>query len=193
MSPEHLLTSSEVGVLLQVNPSSVKKWVNAGYLSAFRTPGGHRRIRAADLIEFLARHRIPVPAALRNAARRRVVVIDDEKVQLRAVARRLRRWSDSLEVHLVDDPFDALVRIGRLQPHAVVVDICMPGLSGLDLCRALRKSPDTRGALVFAVSAHWSKALESEAHAAGAHHAIAKPLDPSFLLNAIGIAAESRR
>ena len=45
---DRLLTSHEVGDLLQVNPSSVKKWVNEGRIAAFRTPGGHRRIRVSD-------------------------------------------------------------------------------------------------------------------------------------------------
>ena len=47
---DRLLTSHEVGALLQVNPSSINKWVNEGRLAAFRTPGGHRRIRAGDLV-----------------------------------------------------------------------------------------------------------------------------------------------
>ena len=58
---ERLLTSHEVGALLQVNPSSVKKWVNEGRIAAFRTPGGHRRIRVADLVDFLHRHAMPIP------------------------------------------------------------------------------------------------------------------------------------
>ena len=192
ITSDHLLTSSEVGALLQVNPSSVKKWVDTGHLSAFRTPGGHRRIRALDLIAFLERHRMPVPHALRDAGRRRVVVVDDDKLQLRALARRLRR-ADAVEVHAIDDPIDALVRIGALQPHAVVVDVLMPRLSGLDLCRALRHCPETRGAIVIAVSASMSAELAAHAADAGAHHALAKPIDPTFVLNEIGIAVESRR
>ena len=40
IDPDSLLTSTQVGNLLQVNPSSVKKWVNDGHIIAFRTPGG---------------------------------------------------------------------------------------------------------------------------------------------------------
>jgi excisionase family DNA binding protein len=192
ITSDHLLTSSEVGALLQVNPSSVKKWVDTGHLSAFRTPGGHRRIRALDLIAFLERHRMPVPRALKDAGRRRVVVVDDDKLQLRALARRLRR-ADEVEVHAIDDPIDALVRIGAVQPHAVVVDVLMPRLSGLDLCRALRHCPETKTATVIAVSASMSDELAQQAALAGAHHALAKPIDPTFVLNEIGIAVESRR
>jgi excisionase family DNA binding protein len=193
IDPEHLLTSSEVGVLLQVNASSVKKWVNAGFLSAFRTPGGHRRIRAADLIDFLGRHRMPVPHALRGAARRRVVIVDDDRLQLRALERRLKRYSDVVAVEVIDDPLDALVTIGAAPAHAVVVDVVMPHASGLELCRALRKHDATRDALLIAVSAHMTPVLADEARRAGANHAVGKPIDLQFLLNELGLAAESRR
>jgi excisionase family DNA binding protein len=192
-SSERLYTSSEVGALLQVDPSSVKKWVDTGHLSAFRTPGGHRRIRAQDLLAFLDRHGMPVPRALRDAARRTVVVVDDDLVQLRALARRLRRAAPAVQVDAIADPLDALVRIGAMQPHAVVVDVLMPRLSGLELCRALRKSAPTRGVTVIAVSALCTPALVAEARAAGAHHVLAKPIEPGLLLDAIGIAAEDRR
>ena len=192
-SIERLYTSSEVGALLQVDPSSVKKWVDTGHLSAFRTPGGHRRIRAQDLIAFLDRHRIPVPRALRDAARRVVVVVDDDLVQLRALARRLRRAAPEVQVDAISDPLDALVRIGALQPHAVIVDVLMPKLSGLELCRALRKSAPTRGVKVIAASAALTPALEAAARAAGAHLVLEKPIDPPVVLDTIGIAAESRR
>ena len=192
MSPERLFTSSEVGDLLQVNASSIKKWVDAGRLSAFRTPGGHRRIRARDLLDFLERHRMPIPVALLGASRRRVVVIDDDRAHLRAITRRFRRWESVLELQLIDDPLAALVRIGATAPHAVVVDVVLPGPSGLELCRALRAAPQTRDAALIVVSAFMTETLAAEAHAAGAHHAIEKPLDPAFLLNAVGIPAESR-
>jgi excisionase family DNA binding protein len=192
-SSERLYTSSEVGALLQVDPSSVKKWVDTGHLSAFRTPGGHRRIRAQDLLVFLDRHGIPVPRALRDAARRVVVVVDDDPVQLRALTRRLRRAAPAVQVDPIADPLDALVRIGALQPHAVIVDVLMPRLSGLELCRALRKSTPTRHVVVIAVSASYTPALAADARAAGAHHVLAKPLEPNQLLDAIGIAPEARR
>jgi len=191
--PEHLFTSTEVGDLLQVNPSSVKKWVNAGFLSAFRTPGGHRRIRAADLVTFLDQHHMPVPTALRGVARRRIVVVDDDRTQLRAISRRLRRFADQVEVSVVDDALDALVRIGASRPHLVVLDVFLPGIDGLELCRHLRRSPETRDATVIAVSGRMTPQLEADALAAGAHRALPKPIHLASVLNEIGIAVESRR
>jgi hypothetical protein len=46
IDPDSLLTSTQVGNLLQVNPSSVKKCVNDGHIIAFRTPGDTGASRA---------------------------------------------------------------------------------------------------------------------------------------------------
>lgn len=63
---DRLLTSHEAGWYIQVNPSSINKWVKEGKLKAFRTPGGHRRITVGDFIAFLEAYEMPVPQKLRD-------------------------------------------------------------------------------------------------------------------------------
>lgn len=64
IEPDTYLSSHEVGEMLQCNPSSVNKWVKEGKIVAHRTPGGHRRMRAADVIAFLREFKMPIPKAL---------------------------------------------------------------------------------------------------------------------------------
>src|SRR4029079_19707530 len=74
-----VFTTFETAKLCQVSPLSIINWVNAGRLSAFRTPGGHRRIRREDLIRFMRDNGIPLPEDLRECSGRpRVLVVDDE-------------------------------------------------------------------------------------------------------------------
>ena len=67
INPETLLTSHEAGKLIQFNPTSVNKWIEEDRIPAFRTPGGHRRIKASDLVAFLDEHKMPVPEKLFGA------------------------------------------------------------------------------------------------------------------------------
>ncbi|MGZ3459072.1 MAG: MerR family transcriptional regulator, partial [Archangium sp.] len=61
---DQLYTTHDISRLLQVDPSTVSKWIDRGILMAFRTPGGHRRVRSADLRTFLITHQMPVPEEL---------------------------------------------------------------------------------------------------------------------------------
>jgi excisionase family DNA binding protein len=182
---EYLLTSSEVGSLLQVNPSSVKKWVDDGLLVAFRTPGGHRRIRATDLVEFLVRHRMPIPTELSDAGRKRVLLVDDNAVQLSALSRSLKRHADRLEVVTANNGIDALVLVGSFHPHFIVLDIFMPEIDGLEVCRRLKKRNETRDVQVVVVSGGLTPALERKALEAGAVRCLPKPIDVQALLGCV--------
>jgi len=61
------LTSHQAANLIQVNPSSINKWVKEGKITCFKTPGGHRRIRADVFVQFLTRYEMPIPDALHFA------------------------------------------------------------------------------------------------------------------------------
>jgi excisionase family DNA binding protein len=189
---DQLLTSTEVGNLLQVNPSSVKKWVNEGHIVAFRTPGGHRRIRAADLVQFLDDHKIPVPRALQEAGRRRILIVDDDATQLKAIGRAFKRYADRVDVTLVGDGIDALIRIGATRPHLVVMDASMPGIDGVDVCRRLKANPDTSEIAVVLASAHVTANFEEAARKAGARQVVRKPIDVPSLLEEMGVRLGSK-
>lgn len=69
MTADTLLTSHDAAKMIQVNPSSINKWIKEGRILAFTTPGGHRRLRAGDFVAFLDRHEMPVPVALAEVRR----------------------------------------------------------------------------------------------------------------------------
>jgi excisionase family DNA binding protein len=188
--PDSLLTSYEVGALLQVNPSSINKWVKDGRIHAFRTPGGHRRIRAGDLVAFLALHQMPVPRPLHSASRRRLLIVDDDTKQTNALGRLLKNYGERIETTIVDNGVDALVKIGAGKPHVVVLDVYMPGLDGLEVCRRLKANNETKKIRIVLVSGQMTDDLEKKARAAGADLCLNKPIDIAVLLNELEASAQ---
>ena len=68
----------------------------------------------------------------------KILVVDDE----RAVRESLRRALEleGYEVELAEDGREALERLEReAEPDAVVLDVLMPGVDGLEVCRTLRR------------------------------------------------------
>ncbi len=49
-----LMTPAEVAALFGVDPKTVQRWAKTGRLSSIKTPGGHRRYRAAEVYALLA-------------------------------------------------------------------------------------------------------------------------------------------
>src|SRR5688500_17628916 len=65
-SSEHLLTPADVAALVFVDPKTVSRWARAGTIPSTRTPGGHRRCRAAGVEAITSRAQSR--ARLRDAA-----------------------------------------------------------------------------------------------------------------------------
>ncbi len=70
----------------------------------------------------------------------RVLVVDDEPAVRRALERALRL--DNYEVALAEDGEEALDAIARSPVDAVILDVAMPRLDGLEVCRRMRKAGD---------------------------------------------------
>ncbi len=70
----------------------------------------------------------------------RVLVVDDEPAVRRALERALRL--DNYEVALAEDGEEALDTIARTPVDAVILDVAMPRLDGLEVCRRMRKAGD---------------------------------------------------
>jgi DNA-binding response OmpR family regulator len=68
---------------------------------------------------------------------RRIVVVEDEPDIAAAVAARLR--SEGFEVDMVGDGLEAVALIGRVQPDLVVLDLMLPGIDGLEVCRRIHR------------------------------------------------------
>jgi acetolactate synthase-1/2/3 large subunit len=119
--------------------------------------------------------------ALPDPARRRVMVVDDDPAVLRAIRRRIGR-DDTIELILVDNGIDALIQIGATRPDLVIMDVYMPGLDGIEVCRRLRANPETRDTKVVLASGAMTPELATSARDAGATRSVAKPIDVPTLL-----------
>ena len=79
----------------------------------------------------------------------------------------------------------ALEQVGECVPDLVISDVSMPGLSGLDVCRALKGAPRTAGTAVLLVSALASEQDRQAGMQAGADDYLTKPIRPSQLLERV--------
>lgn len=181
ISNSDLLTPGEVADLLQMHPSSIKTWVDDGRIQAFRTPGGHRRIRASDLVAFLVKYKMQLPAELKDTAKK-LLIIDGDGEHLKSLGRSLKRFTDRVEVTTSSHYIDALVLAGSLRPHAVLLDANLTAVDALEVCRRLKDNAATSASTLFLYGKSFSPNLEQKALKAGAAKCLTKPIDPKNLI-----------
>lgn len=85
-------------------------------------------------------------------------------------------------VEVVDDGATALARARRIRPRAVITEILLPGIDGLELCARLKRDPETADAPVFVFSMLTAKRRAEEA---GADAYVPKPLSEGRLITTI--------
>lgn len=166
-----LFTASEVARFCQVELKTIHNWAERDALRHFRTPGRHLRFRRVDVIDFLRRYGYPIPEAM-LAGKPRIVVIDDDAISIATVKRNL---SKRLEVTTFQDPFDALVAIGREAPDGVVLDLELPTFDGMRCLARLKQLPATRHIQTVVFSASEEQKTKKRALEAGASAFITKP------------------
>jgi CheY-like chemotaxis protein len=81
------------------------------------------------------------------------------------------------------DGTEALASVREFEPDVIVLDVMLPGVSGLDVLRTLRADEATAHIPVVVITA-WSHA-EAEAWTAGADRFVSKPFDPDELDRAV--------
>ncbi len=187
-APTSLLTSYQVGALLQVNPSSVNKWIKDGRIPAYRTPGGHRRIRATDLMAFLVAHNMPIPGGLTLAAKGRAVLAISDDPHIFDALRQMTPQA-GLRVTLAQDGLDGLMRVGAESPDVVVLGPTQAPLNSLDICRRLRAAEKTRTLKIAVLLKESSAQAEREAKLAGADWVMVAPVHQEALMALMSIAA----
>jgi DNA-binding response OmpR family regulator len=113
----------------------------------------------------------------RTAAELRALVIDDEASLAEVVASYLKR--EMFEVHLAHDGHRALDLAREVDPDVVVLDIGLPGVDGIEVCRQLRVFSD---AYVVMLTARDTEMDTVVGLSVGADDYVTKPFSPRELV-----------
>ncbi len=113
-----------------------------------------------------------------------VVVADDEPEILSFLKLALERHGYGVQTARRGD--EALNLIRALSPRLVLLDVLMPGMDGVEICRVMRADVELYDVPVVFVSALEEQRLHDMAHQAGASDFLCKPVNLADLLNTVG-------
>ena len=109
-----------------------------------------------------------------------ILVVDDEP----SIVELVRFTLEDAEVRVVEasDGAEALILARRIKPDLVLLDVQMPRLDGLEVCRQLRRESDFARTPIIMLTAAGQQADRARGLGAGADEYLTKPFSPLALL-----------
>lgn len=103
-----------------------------------------------------------------------ILAVDDEPLNLMILK---ELFEDTHDITLVESGEEAMEQIANKVPDIILLDVMMPGIDGIEVCKQVRAKPELKDIKVIMVS---GKAMESDIQKgmdAGANHYVGKPFN----------------
>jgi two-component system nitrate/nitrite response regulator NarL len=127
-----------------------------------------------------------------GATTKRVFIADDHDGYRSGVARLVAEHPALEVVGQASDGAAALAGIVEHQPDVALLDVRMPGLSGIEVCRRLQEEGSAPGVRIVLITGTPDPVLTSQAAAAGAVALLGKETPPGTIASQLLAAAEGR-
>jgi len=107
-----------------------------------------------------------------------ILIVDDQATVLQSL---YQLFKDSHEVFVATSGIQALNLVKVNPPDLILLDMVMPGMTGMEVCRQLKEDPETQNIPVIFLTANCSVDDEARALDAGAADFISKPFNPRIV------------
>jgi two-component system, OmpR family, phosphate regulon response regulator PhoB len=121
----------------------------------------------------------------------KVLIIEDDRSLVEILSYNLQQ--SGYEVHAAYDGMDGLSQAQTKSPDIVILDIMLPIMDGLEVCRRLRNSPATADLLILMLTAKAEESDELVGFSLGADDYVAKPYSVKVLIERIKALQRRRR
>jgi excisionase family DNA binding protein len=171
-----ILTVSQAGKYCKVSSKTIINWIDAGHIKAYKTVGGHRRIKKEDLDQFLKDKGMPLPEEAKAEERKKILVVDDDKIIVETIVQSLEEDEYGYEMISASDGFEAGLQVNHFKPDLLILDIMMPDINGYEVCQKLKSVPETQDIKIIVLSAYLDDDAFRKMKEYGADACFSKPL-----------------
>ena len=173
---DDVLTVFKASKVCNVSTKTIINWIDSGHIEAYKTVGGHRRIRKSDLESFMRKQGIPIPDAEIEEERKRILVVDDDPIIVETIVQALEEDQYDYEVISASDGFEAGIQVNHFKPHLILLDIMMPDIKGYEVCRKIKSNEATKDTKIIVLSAYLDEEKFRKMKEYGADVCFSKPL-----------------
>ncbi|MBU1077375.1 MAG: response regulator [Spirochaetes bacterium] len=174
-------TTHQVSKICGVTITTIIDWINQDKLKAYRTVGGHRRIKKEDLRFFLDKNNMPFPADWKDSDIIKILIVDDDLRLCRFTHRSLSKYFPKSEIFIANNGFQAGQLMNKINPTYVILDIMLPGINGIEVCKLIKKH--NKDTIVIAITGHHSEKVQTRSVSSGVDYYFQKPFDLKELVS----------
>ncbi|MBF0235701.1 MAG: response regulator [Desulfamplus sp.] len=175
-----ILTIPQAAKYCGVTRMSMWRWVKAGKINAFTTPGGHHRIIKSNLEEaMVAQGMNAMTRQLDDPAK--VLIVDDNALIVKGLAKLF--IENAFEVETAKDGFEVGFKAKEFNPDLIILDLMMPNMDGFEACRSIKSNDSTSHIKVLILTGNTSSENQHQIFEVGADDLIEKPADSAELID----------
>jgi excisionase family DNA binding protein len=173
---EDTLTVFTASKYCNVSSKTIINWVEAGHIKAYKTVGGHRRIKKSNLESFMQSQGIPIPETSDGLGRKKILVVDDDMIIVESIVQALEEDKFDYEVISASDGFEAGLQVNHFRPDLLILDIMMPDIKGYEVCKKIKENPATKNIKILVLSAYLDDEKFATMKEYGADLCLSKPI-----------------
>jgi excisionase family DNA binding protein len=173
---DDIFTVFQASKYCSVSPKTIINWIEAGHIPAYKTVGGHRRIKKFDLEGFMRRQGIPIPTQESVSERKRILIVDDDAIIVETIVQALEEEEYDYEIISASDGFEAGIQVNHFKPHLLILDIMMPDIKGYEVCKKIKSDEETKDTKIIVLSAYLDDEKFEKMKEYGADLCFSKPL-----------------
>ena len=114
---------------------------------------------------------------------KKVLIVDDEPDILEIISYNLIK--EGYEILTAKNGIEALDKVASYKPDLVILDIMMPKMSGVEVCKILRSKPEYNDTLIIFLSALSDESSQIKGLETGADDYVSKPISPKVLVSRV--------
>ena len=168
-----VFTTGEAARICKVSQQTIIRCFDSGQLQGFRVPGSRfRRIPRESLFNFMKVNGIPTDAL--ESGKRKILIVDDDQ-ELVELFKDVLESDGRFDVRVASNGFEAGMMVQEYRPDLMVLDIMLPDINGLEVCKRVRSNAALADIKIISISGTIEQEQIDALLAAGADEFIQKP------------------
>lgn len=170
-----LITIAEAARLLSLKETLIRRWLSTGLVKTHKNPKAELRVSRKEILDFASQLGLNPLSGTRDVPPD-VLIVDDDAEVIRWLKLFMKKNYPLFKIDCAVNGFEAGIKLRDFAPMLVLLDMRMPGIDGIEVCKTIRKRPKLKNIHILGITVSRVKAELDDFRRAGADDIIFKPM-----------------